>query len=482
MVTLIHIKPLQLTELTEQISDAIAAAFGKSSYWVIADVSNHTFQPGYSRHFMDLVQKDDEAKTIVAKVSAVAWSNGAARIQQFEKTTGQRFKTGIKVCVRVQVDFHPSYGMKLVITDIDPSFTIGQLELHRQATIQRLLQECSSFIRLEGERFKTANHTLNHATVIQRIAVLSSSSSAGLQDFRDVLLRNKHGYTFSLNYYYTAVQGEVNAEAAVKKIEEICASGISFDAVVLIRGGGADTDFLLFDQFNLCSAVARLHIPVITGIGHLKNQSLVDLLAHTTTNTPTKAAEFILAHNLAFETLLLSAQKRVIIRSQQVIGHQKETMLALRSRIGTHARALLTKQKERQAKQREKLLSATKATLTEQKQAFSETATKATGKATILLSGKKNLLEGAKEKLATNLKGFYLQQRNTLERHETVCRLMSPVNLLNKGFALIYYNGQIITKGNNLEAGKEITVRLQDTEITTTIKEKKEHHADSFDL
>ncbi|HEV7333148.1 MAG TPA: exodeoxyribonuclease VII large subunit [Flavisolibacter sp.] len=482
MTTLTGIKPLQLTELTEQISVAIADAFGKGSYWVIADVSNHTFQPGYSRHFLDLVQKDEEGKNILAKVSAVAWSSGAVRIQHFEKVTGQKFKTGIKVCVRVQVDFHPSYGLKLVISDIDPSFTIGQLELRRQATIQRLLRECASFIRLEGERFRSANHGLSHATVIQRIAVLSSSSSAGLQDFRHALLTNKQGYTFTLNYFYTAVQGEANAEAAVEKIEEICASKVPYDAVVIIRGGGADTDFLLFDQFQLCSAVARLHIPVITGIGHLKNQSLVDLLAHTSTNTPTKAAEFILAHNLAFETLLLSEQKRVIIRSQQIISRHSERLLSLRSGISSRARALLTRQRQRQESLREQILSAAKEMINRQKLLLAESGSKTTGKATLLLQKKKSELRSATEGLKAGVKGLYGLQRHTIERMETVCRLMSPINLLKKGFALVYHQGKVITSGKDLKQGEEITVRLQDTELNASINNKKDYHADSFEL
>ncbi|NTS40790.1 exodeoxyribonuclease VII large subunit [Flavisolibacter sp. BT320] len=482
MTTLTGIKPLQLSEFTEQISEAIADAFGGSSNWVIADVSNHTFQPGYSRHFLDLVQKDDDGKNILAKVSAVAWSSGATRIHHFEKVTGQKFKTGIKVCVRVQVDFHPSYGLKLVILDIDPSFTIGQLELHRQATIQRLLRECASFIRLDGERFRSANHGLNHATVIQRIAVLSSSSSAGLQDFRHALLTNRHGYTFTLNYYYTAVQGEANAEAAVEKIDEICATKVPYDAVVIIRGGGADTDFLLFDQFQLCSAVARLQIPVITGIGHLKNQSLVDLLAHTSTNTPTKAAEFILAHNLAFETLLLSEQKRIIIRSQQIISRQNERLLSLRSQIGSKARALLTRQHKRQEGLREQILSAAKTKVNRQKLLLSEMAGKTTSGATLLLSRKKGELDHTRQSIKTSVKNYYGQQRHSIERIEIVCRLMSPVNLLKKGFAMIYHQGAVITAGKALQKGDELTIRLQDTELTTTITDKKDNYADSFEL
>jgi exodeoxyribonuclease VII large subunit len=482
LITPTTTKAFRLTELTGQIAEALQDAFGKNTFWVIADVSNHTFQPGYSRHFLDLVEKDEATKTVVAKVSAVAWSSGAVRIQHFEKVTGQKFKAGIKVCVKVQVDFHPSYGLKLVIQDVDPSFTIGQLELHRQATIQRLLSECASFIKLSGERFQTTNNSLSHASVIQRIAVLSSSSSAGLADFRDALLKNNYGYRFHLNYYYTSVQGEANADAAVKKIEEICASRLPYDAVVIIRGGGADTDFLLFDQYPLCSAVAKLPIPVITGIGHLKNQSLVDLLAHTSTNAPTKAAEYIVAHNLAFETLLLSAQKRVIIKAQQLVGRNQQELLNVNAQISSRATALLTKRKQAGEKIKQQIATSAKAVLVNQQLLLSELANRSMNKPTLLLSTKKGELESLGEKLKTSVRNLYLHQQRSIERHETICRLMSPAALLKKGFALVYHQGGIITEGSHLQKGDEITVRLQDTEITTTIKDKKDYHADSFDL
>lgn len=480
--TTTHIQTFQLSQLTARIGETLSDAFGSAAYWVIADVSNHTFQPGYSRHFLDLVEKDEASKTVIAKVSAVAWSTGTARIQVFEKTTGQKFKSGIKVCLKVQVDFHPSYGLKLVIVDVDPSFTIGQLELHRQATINRLLTECPSHIQKVGDGFKTVNNSASHATVIQRIAVISSSSSAGYADFMDALYRNKYGYRFHVNNYFTSVQGEANADAAAKKIEEICASGIKFDTVVIIRGGGADTDFLIFDQYNLCSAVAKLHIPVITGIGHLKNQSIVDMLAHTPTNAPTKAAEFIVAHNLAFETLLLNEQKKVVIRSQQLLSRHSQSMQVLNQTITRKARAVLTLRKEEGEKLKQRIVASSKTVLFRQKLLLSETAGKVTSKPLRCINSKRNELRTATEDLKRGVKNYYLHQVTSIEKYETVCRLMSPVNLLKKGFAMVYHNGQIIIEGKQLQAGDEINVRLQDSDITSTITDKTPNDGDPLNL
>jgi exodeoxyribonuclease VII large subunit len=483
VTTLRQIQTIKLTELTQKITGVINVNFQGTSYWVIADVSNHTFQPGYSRHFLELVEKNEITKAVVAKVAAIAWSTGAHRIQEFEKTTGQRFTNGIKVCLRVQVSFHAVYGLKLEIVDIDASFTIGQLELHRQETIRRLLTECSSFIQRVGDAFKTSNNGLSHATVIQKIAVLTSSSSAGLTDFMDVLHKNKYRYHFTINQYYTSVQGEANADAAVAKLNEICNAKLKFDAVVIIRGGGADTDFLMFDQFSLCSAVAKLHIPVITGIGHHKNQSLVDLMAHTAANTPTKAAEFIIAHNLAFETILLNEQKRMVIRAQQIVARNKQTVQALHATIINRSTALLTKRRMEQERLRQQLTTSAQTIINRQKLMLGEVANKAMNKPTYSLSNRKCELENETEKLTTAIRNFYLHQQRSIDGYETIFRLMSPVNLLKRGLAIVYHRGQIITGGSHLQAGDELTVRLQDATITSTITEKRDNNGNSeFDL
>jgi exodeoxyribonuclease VII large subunit len=476
------IQAIQLSDLTSRIAATLSDSFSFNHFWVVADVSNHTFKPNQDWHFFDLVEKDEASQNIIAKLSAVAWRPGSARIRNFETVTGQRFKAGIKVCLKVQVEFHQSYGLKVVVHDIDPAYTIGQLEVYRQATINRLLAECSSYIQKVGDRLVSQNSTLKHATVIQKIAVISSSSSAGYTDFMDALVKNKYGYHFVVNSYFTSVQGEANAEGAVRKIEEICNTKMQFDAVVIIRGGGADTDFLIFDQFILCEAVAKLHIPVITGIGHLKNQSIVDLLAHTPTNTPTKAAEFIIAHNLAFEILLLSHQKKIIIKSQQLVGKHKQAIFSQTAAITRNARQVMNEKKEQQEITRQKIISQTTTLLHHKKLQLLEASNKALNKPLFSIATQKNRVENEAAGLTKAARKYFTGQRRSLSEFETIFRLMSPVNLLKKGFAMVYYKDEIITDGSKLETGSAIKVRLQDTEIHSTITDKKQSDGNPFNI
>lgn len=480
MPTLTQTTAVQLSELTTQIAEAIQRSFFQRSHWVIADVSNHTFYPNKQHHYFELVEKGVEG--IIAKMQAVAWKQGASRIREFEQTTKQRFTNNIRVCVKVNVEYHPTYGLKLVVSDVDPSYTLGQIELQRLATINRLLTECSSFIQRAGENFITKNKQLKHHRVIQRIAVLSSSSSAGYQDFMRALVKNEYGYQFTVNSYFTTVQGEANAEGARAKLEEICATNIPFDAVVIIRGGGADTDFLLFDQYVLCAAVANMHIPVITGIGHTKNQSLVDLLSHTHTISPTEAAKYIVAHNLSFERAILEEQNKIVIKTQQVLATHKTGILSTNAKVARAAKAFVVKRKEEQQGLKQRIVRGGSKLSYHQKGLLTEILYKLASKPKTCLSNQRAGLNGTTEKLSWMTKQFLQKEEKQVDYYKSLCRMMSPVNILKKGFALVYKEKKIITNGKALIEGEIIRVRLLDVELQTTIKQKMTTNGDAFNL
>lgn len=480
MPTLTQTTAIPLSELTTQIEEAIQGSFFQRSHWVLADVSNHTFYPNKDHHYFELVEKGEGG--IVAKMQAVAWRPGAVRIALFQETTKQRFTSGIRVCVKVMVEYHSAYGLKLVVLDVDPSYTLGQIELQRLATINRLLSECSSFIQLSGERFVTKNNQLKHQRVIQRIAILSSSSSAGYQDFMKALVHNEYGYRFDFNTYFTTVQGEANADGAKQKLAEICASGIAFDAVVIIRGGGADTDFLLFDQYVLCASVAALHIPVITGIGHTKNRSLVDMLSHTATISPTEAAKFIVAHNLAFERALVEEQNRIIIKAQQRVASENQIVLSLNASIARKARALVVHTKEKQVAIKQRIIQSTSKLSFHQQSLLTETAYKIGSLPKSTLAGKLQTVDATGEKISWLATKFLENQQKQIRHYETLCRMMSPINILKKGFALVYKGERIVTNAEGLAEGEMVKVRLLNTELQTTVIQKQSTDGDTFNL
>jgi exodeoxyribonuclease VII large subunit len=341
-------KHIRLSELNQKIGSAISSNFDYMSYWVVADVTSHTFREEKAYHSFELVEKDPLSNRVVAQIKGKAWSRGAERIEIFERQTGQRFTNNINVLVNVSVEFHPVFGLQVSLNDIDPSFTLGVLEQKRLSVLEDLVVKNAEFIKKSGDRYITRNNQLKLNAVIQKIAIISSKTSAGGEDFLHTLMNNPFGYQFNIDNYYTVVQGENNADQFLAKIIEVFNSKKPYDVVVITRGGGAQTDFLMFDTYNIGRAVARFPIPIITGIGHQKNETIADLMAHTPTKTPTKAAEFIIAHNRAYEEAIMNLQRRIITRSQRMFQNcfkelamlQQQTISRSRSMLASHQRSL----------------------------------------------------------------------------------------------------------------------------------------------
>lgn len=463
---------IRLSQLTRDVQATIKEAFASRLFWVIADVSEHSYYPANHRHYFELVEKEEDTDGIVAKIKCVAWRNGSARIKAFEESTGQRFKAGINALMEVAVSYHPLYGLQLTLHDIDPAFTIGMLEQQKQATIQKLLAEYPQFISKQDGVFITNNNQLKLRAVIQKIAVISSSSSAGLQDFIHTLQTNGFSYTFAIDYYYTVVQGEANAELVYERFLDVFYSKIDYDAVVLIRGGGAQTDLLIFDQFQLGKVVAKFPIPVITGIGHHKNETIVDLMAHSPTKTPTKAAEFIVAHNRQFEEGILDAQKNIVIRAQQVLAHHAQRLAALSMQLMEHARSTVSSQGDRLVLTQQQIRHRTEIRLHASQAALHALSCKISSQPATALARRSFALNCTAGHVGLLIKMYFAKRKAQLEQYDAMCRLMNPQNILKKGFAILYYHNRAMPAGSGIPLGAHVRIQLHDGELAATVTAK----------
>jgi exodeoxyribonuclease VII large subunit len=444
-------KPLKLSELTRNIQKTLERSFADQTFWVIADVTNHTFKLSSSVHYFDLVEKDTNSTAIVARMSGRAWGPAAGKILKFERESGQRFENNINVLVLVSVNFNPSFGLQLNLHDIDPTYTLGHFERQRKATLDKLVEMNPEFISRIGHEYQSRNKNLLFRTVIQKIAVITSDTSAGYQDFIHTLATNAFSYKFLVKDYFTLVQGEANAKIVINKLVDIHQSGIDFDAVVIIRGGGAQTDFLIFDDYQLARAVAKFPVPVITGIGHHKNQTVVDLMAHSVTNTPTKAAEFIIFHNRQFEELIIHAQKRIIIKTQQIFSFHNDNLNQLKSNLLRNVFRLL------HGHQRVLMnLSGSISALPR-----------------FILNNKKKDLHASIASLLAASKEVFIRQDNKLIHFSALVKMMSPQNILNKGFAIIKLQNNIISEARQIEVGSEVQIQMASEELTANITSKK---------
>lgn len=473
---------IKLSALAHNIESVIKDAFSASSFWVIADVTNHTHKASSNYHYFELVEKEEGSNHIVTKFSAKAWGSGARSLDAFEQITGQRFTNNIHVLVNVVVEYHPQFGLQLQVIGIEASYTLGMIEKQRQQTLARLVAENPDTIRKVGDTYVTRNRGLRLKPVLQNIAVISSKSSAGLLDFKHTLAMNAWGYQFSLHEFFTEVQGDANAISLRNILIHIYNSHVPYDAVCIIRGGGAQTDFLLFDNYLVGQAIAKFPIPVITGIGHQHNTSIADLMAHTQTKTPTEAAGFIIAHNRAFEEQLLHFQKNILIKSQQLFAAQLQALNTLKNKIAQESRVLLTAQKDDLQHYQQLTVNNAREVLFSHRSSLLGISSRMLSKPTIILSNKRNDLKNITNNFRSYNAAYLKSKKGELAHYVSVINLVSPESILRRGFAIIKQGGRVLGSAAALKTGDDISIILSDAELSATITKKDNYDETTFKL
>ena len=275
---------LSLHELNGLVKQSIRSCL-PDTYWLQAELSD--VRINYSGHcYLEFVQKDVAGNNLIAKARGTIWNNVFKMLRPyFEQETGQTFTSGIKVLVNVSVDFHELYGYSLTVLDIDPTYTVGDMERKRREILRQL----------EEEGVIDLNKELEMPMLPQRVAVISSATAAGYGDFCDQLANNPRGYGFHTQLFSAIMQGERVEESIIAALDAIYAQLEQWDVVVIIRGGGATSDLSGFDTYTLAANCAQFPLPIITGIGHERDDTVVDLIAHTRVKTPTAAAAFLIA-------------------------------------------------------------------------------------------------------------------------------------------------------------------------------------------
>lgn len=274
--------PITLVQLNRRITGALTATPGLTDVWITAETSDLRTSGGHC--YMELLQKDDSGR-MLAKSRAVIWASAYARLgAAFYATTGSRLASDMKIMARVSVNFHAVYGFTLVITDIDPDYTVGDLARRRNRIIAQLKED----------GVYDLNRTMHWSSTPCRIAVISAAGAAGYGDFVKHLHHNAARLRFTTRLFPAALQGAQTAPSVIAALDSIMAEVDSFDCVVIIRGGGAVSDLVSFDDYDLASNVAQFPLPIIVGIGHERDVTVLDFVANTRVKTPTAAAEVLI--------------------------------------------------------------------------------------------------------------------------------------------------------------------------------------------
>jgi exodeoxyribonuclease VII large subunit len=474
-----NIQAFRLSDLTALISDAINQTFRGRSYWVIAEVNDHRYKADKNYHFFTLVEKDPNTHEVLAKIGAGAWGSGSKAISQFKQETGQTFTNHIQVLVNVNVQYHPVYGLSVSLNQIDANFTLGALARQRQENLQRLVAENSEFVQKVGDTYITRNKQLHLNGVIQKIAVVCSDTSAGWQDFKHTLDNNPHKYAFSIDPYFTVVQGEGNAQHLVEALIAVFNSAKPYDAVVIVRGGGAQTDFLLFDQYIVGKAIAKFPIPIITGIGHQRDESIADLMAHRATKAPTDAAKLIIDHNRSFEERVQQFQQRIIISTQQRFSGALQRITQLQTGIINRTRSQLSDGKDFLNHTEQIVVNKTKSILLERHRQLLQASVSLSTRPRVAVADKVKDLQRITASMRTILPIYLQNKKGYLAHHVTLINALSPERTLKRGFAMVKVGGVVTSDPNKVIVGKDIDIILSQKVLTATVKNKKDYNGTS---
>ncbi len=389
-----------------------------NEYWVEAELSECRENRGHC--YMELIQKDELSATPIAKASAKCWASKWLVVRPyFERITGQRLVAGMKVLLKVYAQFHEAYGFSWIVTDIDPTYTLGDMARKRQEIINQLKAE--GVFDLQKE--------LSLSLFCQRIAVISSETAAGYGDFCHQLADNPYDFKFHIQLFPATMQGDGIERSIIEALNSINAVCENFDAVVIIRGGGATSDMTGFDTLALAENVANFPIPIITGIGHDRDESILDMVSHTRVKTPTAAAAFLIDH---LKTVLdqLTTLSEAIPKLFSVVKARQE------ARLDHLYQRILMRVQQRAV----------------------------TSQADI-----RHLEQG----LLTALQRRLISEHHRLEMLEEKVRALDPTLLLKRGYSITLFNGKAVRDPQALHPGDEIETRLEKGTIYSKCKNVK---------
>ena len=404
---------LTLSQLNNSISREMKSAF-PATCWVMAETSDVRIS---NRHcYLELVEKNPAGNSLIAKAKAYIWANTFELLKQyFEQTTGQNFTSGLKVLINVSIDFHPVYGYGLNIVDIDPTYTLGDLQAQRQAILRRL----------EEEGVLSLNKELEMPCLLQRIAVISSATAAGYGDFCRHLADNRQGFIFYTRLFPAVMQGEQTEVSIISALDKLFEYRDLFDVVVIIRGGGATSDLSAFDSYELASNCAQFPLPVITGIGHERDDTVLDFISFHRAKTPTAVADYLIEQMDETASALFECQESIQKNTIEILDYFKEKLKILTAHLPLFARNLI--------------------------------------------ESKFSLLEMLRLKLHSSVSQLFFTQESRFKEKESFFRLSSPDYILAKGYSITLKNGKAVKSAKELSQDDILETVLAEGKVRSVV-------------
>lgn len=426
---------LTLYELNNLVSEVISSVM-PDEYWVEAEISELRVVRGNC--YMELVQKAEDTRTPVARASAKCWRTYWILVQSsFERVTGRQLCPGMKVMMRVHADFHEAYGFSWIVTDINPEYTLGDIARRRREIIARLKEE--GVFDLQKE--------LIMPLFAQRVAVISSDNAAGYDDFCNQLQNNEKGLAFSVKLYPAVMQGESTEASVIEALERIYKDEDKFDVVVIIRGGGATSDLSGFDTLALAENVANFPLPIIVGIGHNRDESVLDLVANMSVKTPTAAAAFLIDRLAAVAARVDAAATSLSKYVTNRIEQEKSRIKYLSSVLPSLYAAVKSRENMRISRMSDSLYVAVRQ----------------------IVASEKARLDLMPQRLSGAWRQVVVGESHRLQMLEQRAAASDPKKMLARGYTLTLHDGRAVTDLSSLKKGDMLTTLFAGGEVVSEV-------------
>ncbi len=440
---------VSLHEFTKQIQGVVRSNFAQT-VWIRAEINQ--ISVNRSGHcYLELIEKHEKQDQIIASIRATIWASAFRGIHSlFLSQTGESLKTGIKILAKVIVDYHEVYGISLNIRDIDPTFTIGDQAQKRKQIL----------MRLEETGVMNLNKELELERVPQKLAIISSQTAAGYEDFLDHLINNQYHVNYYTALFPAVMQGNTTSASIIQALDRIAHFEEYFDAVILIRGGGSKTDLSYFDDFDLAFNLAQFPIPVITGIGHERDETITDLVAHTTCKTPTAVAHFILELAGEFISELDWMNEHILDAARQQLSHARHELHRLSTACQMNTGNYLIQEKHQLKEMALISQNLSKQLLQLNHKKLSKSAA-AIRNSTIQSLREEQVRLNNSSMIVKHLPKQALERhRHQLHRLEQMADYANPLNILKRGYSVTVYKGKVIKDSQDVPSGEIMTTKL----------------------
>jgi exodeoxyribonuclease VII large subunit len=451
---------VSLTELQLIIRDSLYMAL-PDVYWVIAEISE--IKENSAGHcYLELIEKQPDEKNVRARIKAIIWSNRYRFLKAFfENITGESLREGLKILVKTKVEYHELYGLSLIISDIDPVFTIGELAMKRQLVIKKL----------EEEGVFSMNKELPFPAFPQRVAVISSKNAAGYSDFINQLKNNSFGYSFYTALIETSLQGTETEKSVISALDRIANHVDLFDLVVIIRGGGSQTDLSWFDNYNIAYHVTQFPLPVITGIGHDKDVSVTDMVANRSLKTPTAVADFLIDSVAASENYIVEMSTGIIDGSRIIIEKNRNKIETSGIKLLPLARLMMSEARDRLSSKIIDILNIGKELIFRASLIPSNQESLLSANAKSYILQKEMLVNRNVQRLSTSIDNCLSVNSVRLKSLGSTLQLLNPENILQRGYSITSINGIILKNNEQIDNDDIIDTQLYNGALRSRVIE-----------